>query len=158
MTEPTPAPEAVEPETPAAETAPDAPEAPAEETPAVEETNDVAALRREAAGHRVKAREAVEQRDALAARVETYLRREVERLAAEHLAQGEDVFLSVELADLLDEDGEVDAAKVDAAAAKIVSTRPGLAAERSSFDGGVRRIQAAPGPSFADSFRKAARR
>ena len=50
--------------------------------------DDVASLRREAASHRVKAKEAAEQRDALAARVETMQRREAERLAAAQLATG----------------------------------------------------------------------
>ena len=147
------APEAVvEPETPEAVEAPAADDA-------QPETNDAAALRREAAAHRVKAREAVEQRDALAARVEALQRREVSRLAAAQLAQGEDVFhAGAELAAFLDEEGEVDPAKVEAAAASVVSTRPGLAAPRSSFDGGARKLPPAPGPSFADSFRKAARR
>jgi hypothetical protein len=139
----------------------EAPDAAAETTPETpaEETNDVAALRREAAGHRVKAREAVEQRDALAARVERYQRAEVTRLAAAQLAQGEDVFhAGAELAAFLDEDGEVDAEKVKVAAASIASTRPGLAAATPSFDGGARPLPPAPGPSFADGFRKAARR
>ena len=149
--EPTPAPEPEAPE------APEAVEAP--EAPAAEETNDVAALRREAAGHRVKAREAIEQRDALAAKVKALQVADVERLAAAQLAQGSDVWLDVELAAVLDDEGNVSADLVKAAAEAAAAKRPGLAAPRPSFDGGVRGPSSAPsGPSFADSFRKAAGR
>jgi hypothetical protein len=150
--------EAAEPEAPEA-AAEATPETPVEETPAAEETIDVAALRREAASHRVKARDALAERDALAARVETYQRREVERLASAQLAQGSDVFLDVELAAFLDDEGEVSADLVTAAATAAAAKRPGLAAPRPSFDGGVRGPATHPsGPSFAEGFRKAARR
>jgi hypothetical protein len=76
------------------------------------------------------------------------------------LAQGSDVFLDgVELAAFLDDEGEVSADLVAAAAKAAAEKRPGLAAPRPGFDGGVRgQATKHPGPSFAEGFRKAARR
>ena len=55
------------------------------------------------------------------------LRRDVERLAGEQLAQPADLWLEVpDLNALLGEDAEVDAAKVKAAAAALLAKRPGM--------------------------------
>lgn len=83
----------------------------------------------EAAKYRVQLRETEGQRDALAARLETMQRAEVERIAGSRIAKGEALWAAgVELADLLDDDGNVDPLKVptvaDAAAEKLGLTRP----------------------------------
>jgi hypothetical protein len=83
---------------------------------------------REAAKYRVRARDAEAERDALAARVEAMNHRELERLAGVHLSVPADLLsLSCNsVADYLDENGNVDAARVEADAREILSERPGL--------------------------------
>lgn len=78
--------------------------------------------------YRLALRAAEAERDALLGRVEGFQRAEVERLAAAQLAQSDDLFTvgGIELADLLDENGNVDAELVNAATATLVETRPGL--------------------------------
>jgi hypothetical protein len=148
MTEPTPAPEAVE---PAAAQA--APEAFDDETPA---SDALAAARREAADRRVRLKAAEDQNAQLTERIASMQRTEVERLAAATLAQGSDVFLDgAELAAFLDDDGEVSVELVTAAAEAAAAARPGLAAARPSFDGGARKTPQAPAPTFAETLKKA---
>jgi hypothetical protein len=91
----------------------------------------------EAAKYRRQLRDAEEERDALASRVESHQRREVEQLAGA-LAQPGDLFTlgDVTVADLLDENGEIDAETVAAKVAELLESRPGLAANA--------RIPAAP--------------
>jgi hypothetical protein len=118
-------------------------------------------LHREAANYRIRAREAEQQRDALAQRVERMQRAEVERLAADAgLSHASDVFMMSgnELADYLTEDGDVDAEKVAADVAAIVAERPGLRKRMPGYDPtqgyGGRPPKAAPAePSFADLFK-----
>lgn len=83
----------------------------------------------EAAKYRRRLRETEAQRDAHAARIEAFQRRDVARIAGETLAQPTDLFDvgGRELADLLDDDGEVDEEKVSLAAAALLESRPGLA-------------------------------
>lgn len=69
------------------------------------------------ARYRVQLRETEAERDTLAARVETMQRAEVERLAADVIAKPDALWASdTTLADLLDDDGQVDRDKVAAAA------------------------------------------
>ncbi|PBA68776.1 hypothetical protein [Mycobacterium avium] len=81
------------------------------------------------ARYRVERNEARAERDALAARVEALQLRELVRLAGEHLAQPADLLAlgGVALADLLDDDGNVDSDAVAEAAAALIESRPGLA-------------------------------
>jgi hypothetical protein len=74
---------------------------------------------------RNEAREALSQAEVRIAAMQT---REVERLAAEHLAQPGDLFTlsGKALADLLDDDGNVDPEAVAEAAADVLASRPGL--------------------------------
>ena len=104
----------------------DATEAP--ETGATPEAEEAPKGNREAR-YRVERNEARAKRDALAARVEALQTRELHRLAGEHLAQPEDLLTlgRVELAELLDDDGNVDPEAVADAAAALIETRPGLA-------------------------------
>lgn len=81
---------------------------------------------REAAKYRTKLREAEAQRDTLSGRLEALQRREAERLAAAHLADGADLWRGdgVELAALLDDDGNLDPAKVAENAAATLESHP----------------------------------
>ncbi len=83
---------------------------------------------REAAKYRVRAREAEQERDALTQRVEQLQTREVERLASKHLSAPADLLTlgGVSLADLLDDNGDVDPEKVNAVATEVLGARPGL--------------------------------
>lgn len=94
------------------------------ETPPADENTG----NREAAKYRVRAREAELERDSLAQRIETLQNREVERLAAKQLSNPADLMTlaGVTLADLLTDDGDVDAEKVSGVAADLLGTRPGL--------------------------------
>jgi hypothetical protein len=78
---------------------------------------------------RRRAREAEAERDTLRGTVERLQRREVERLAGEHLAEPGDVWTvgGAELAALLDDGGDVDPGAVRRAAEALVRSRPGLA-------------------------------
>lgn len=85
----------------------------------------------EAARWRTALRAAEGQRDALAARVETMQRRDVERHAGA-LADPGDVWAiaGADLPALLDEAGDVDPAAVAAVVRELLATRPQLAAHR----------------------------
>lgn len=84
----------------------------------------------QAAKYRVRLREAEAARDALAERLNTLQCREVERLAAEHLADSGDLWLAgTNLADLLDEAGNVDPERVTEVVRRVVGSRPHWAAK-----------------------------
>lgn len=85
-------------------------------------------LNAEAAKYRVRAREAETALAAAQARIEAMQTREVERLAGKHLAQPADLFAlsGKTLADLLDDNGDVDAERVAEVAAAVLAARPGL--------------------------------
>lgn len=93
---------------------------------------------------RARAREAEAERDTLRVRVERLQLREVETIAARHLADASDLLLigGVTLDGLVGDDGEVDAAAVVAACKALVETRGERFARRRttsvSPDGGVR--------------------
>lgn len=71
----------------------------------------------EAARYRRKLRNAESERDGLAQRLEAMQRAEVERLAGQHLAKGQALWAGgVQLADLLSEDGTINAEAVRDAA------------------------------------------
>lgn len=94
---------------------------PDESSPAEGQGNDD----REAAKYRRKLRDAEAERDTLRTRLETLQRTEAERLAGEHLADGSDLWRDgAELAGMLDDDGNVSAEKVTAAATQLSTDRP----------------------------------
>jgi len=120
---------------------------------ATEDTGD-AKLRREAARYRRSLREAETERDGLRGRVETMQRAEVQRLVADQIAVPADVWLAgASLPDLLDDDGNVDQAKVTDTVKAVLTDRPGWRRlTHPNFDGGVR--TAAPtGPTWHDALR-----
>lgn len=111
---------------------------------------------REAAKYRRRLREAETERDTLAGRVETLQRREVERHAADRLAQPSDLFTvaGVALPELLDDAGDVDPGKVDEAVQTLLSDRPGLSRHVRTLDlGQGRRGDPTPTTSWGDVLR-----
>jgi hypothetical protein len=111
----------------------------------------------EAAKYRRRLREAEAERDALAARLATAQRREVERLAGADLARGDDVWLGgAELAALLDDDGNVDPSKVAETTAVLLSERPHWASRETTADHDQgRRDEGQAAPTFAEFLRGA---
>jgi hypothetical protein len=115
---------------------------------------------KEAQALRRRLREAEAQRDALAERVAGFQAADVTRLAGEKLAVADDLFKlgGVELADLMDESGNVSADKVSEAADAILADRPALAskpaAPGSLFEAQGARGSAASGgaPSWSSLF------
>jgi hypothetical protein len=80
---------------------------------------------REAAKYRTQLRATEAQRDALSDRLAGFQRGEAERLAAEHLADAADLWRDgLELAALLDDDGNLDGAKVAEHAAALRAAHP----------------------------------
>jgi|SRR5699024_10968677 len=121
-----------------------------------EQTDGGGKAGRDAAKYRTRLREAEAERDALTARLETMQKAEAERLAEHHIARGSGLWAAFELADMLDEDGNVDPAKV-ATAAKSAQEQLGLSESRHggraplagrtpALDAGPSRFEAAFGP------------
>lgn len=112
------------------------------------------------ARYRVERNQAREELSAAQARIEALQTRELERLAAEHLAQPADLLAlgEVPLTELLDDDGNVVPEAVAEAAEALIESRPGLAknprvaavdqTQGMGSDGGKRL------PTFADLFRQ----
>ena len=113
---------------------------------------DTAALRREAARYRRTLREAEAERDSLRTAVQHYQRAEIERIAANHLAQPSDLFLVSDQAELLADDGTPDPEKIGLKCAEIVRERPSWAPRTPNYDGGAR-TSAAAGPSWSNVLR-----
>lgn len=80
---------------------------------------------REAAKYRRQLRDTQAERDRLATQVEGYHRAEVERLAAARLIDARDIWAGgLQLADVLNDGGQVDPARVAQAVADLAATRP----------------------------------
>lgn len=136
---------------------------------AADHAADPAALRKEAAGHRRKLRDAEAERDTLAQRVSVLQRGEAERIAAaaaegfRPLSDGRDVWRhdGVELVAMLDADGNVDPAKVREVVLEVAAAHPGwLASSFGSADAGrgagaISRRD--PNADFADTLRGVSR-
>lgn len=101
---------------------------------------DVAALRREAAGYRTRLRDTEAERDALRARVERHERADVERLAEQAgFAQPSDVFMfATDLEQLRADTGELDTARLQDLAQRVLTERPGLRKPGHDFGSGSR--------------------
>jgi hypothetical protein len=118
----------------------------------------VGSLRHEAAQRRRQLREVEVERDALREQLTTYQRGEVERMVAERLTAPADLFLTVELADLVGGDGRLDPEKVTAAADQAVAERPHWAVTgRPNLHQGTRPAPPEP-PSFGAQLKGARRR
>ena len=136
-----------------------------EGAPSEDRTGDpLAKVRREAAGHRIKAREAEAERDRLAGVVESMQRAEAERLVTaveagySPLAEGSDLWRGgVELAELLDDGGNLDREKLNAARDRVAAEHPHWRRPVDSFDGGVRAtaLQADHAGALSERLRRA---
>jgi hypothetical protein len=106
----------------------------------------------EAARYRVERNEARTERDALAERVAAMQRAEVVRLATGpgNLIDGDDLFRSSDLAELLDDDGNLDPEKVTASVAEMRTAKPHLAAPAFGTGVGVGERNPAKAASWAD--------
>jgi len=105
------------------------PEPPADPTSPVDgDPPEIAALRREAGGYRTRLRETEQERDTLRQRVERLERADVERLAAQAgFAQPSDVFMFAgDLEQLRAEGGDLDTARLQELASRVLAERPGL--------------------------------
>ncbi len=81
----------------------------------------------EAAKYRRRLRETETERDGLAERLAGYQRREAERLAADTLSRGDDLWIGdTDVAAVLDDAGNVDPDKVGAAVQAVLDGRPQL--------------------------------
>ncbi len=106
-----------------------------------DDSDDGGKLRREAARYRRSLRDAEAERDSLRGRLDVLQRAAVERVAtADGLAVPGDLWLAgVDLAELLDDGGNVDHGRVRESVAKILDDRPHWRrAAPVGFDGGVR--------------------
>lgn len=103
-------------------------ENPAEDTP--DETGDQPPNRK--ARYRIRAKEAESARDALAARLDTLQRNEIQRLAADRLTDPADVWRDgAAVADMLDNDGNIDTKKVDTLISGLTTKHPHWISARS---------------------------
>jgi hypothetical protein len=120
--------------------------------------DEVAKLRKEAAKYRTRLREVEAERDKLARRVSDYERAEVERQVAGGggLRNAADFWLAgVSLDDLRDEDGKLDAEKVNAAKKRVVSEHPHWSEPAPDFNGGARPDEQPSAPSFGEAVKQA---
>ncbi len=101
-----------------------------------EDATDDANPGREAAKYRRQLRDAEATRDTLAAKVSKYQTAEAERAAAGpgRLLDPTDLWRVTELADVLDDDGELDPAKVNTAVDKLLADKPHYGAPQTSLD------------------------
>lgn len=131
-------------------------EPPADTDPPEVDTDPLAKVRRESAGYRRRLRETEAERDRLAERVTAAQRAEVGRLAGGRLADAADLYRETDHSDLLDETGDVDPAKVEAAIVGVLEAHPHWRpAEPADFGGGAR-TTAPPQPDFSGALRRAA--
>ena len=112
---------------------------------------------REAAKYRVRAREAETALEAAQKRIEQLQRLDIERVAAESLSAPVDFWLSNnQVADYLDDSGNVDVARVRADTKLLVTERPGLRKPSPATDPTQGSGYGTPGkgqPTFGDLFK-----
>jgi hypothetical protein len=85
---------------------------------------EVKSLRAEAKRHRLAQRAAESERDTLRTRVDAQDRREVERIAGDHMQNAADIWLTTQIGDLRDEEGEIDREKINERVEQLLSDRP----------------------------------
>jgi len=118
----------------------------------VDQTDDVQALRHEAASRRRQLRAAEAENVALRERVDRHDRAEVERLVSPALADPTDVWSAAELDALRGEDGVIGEAKVGAALAALLDRKPHYAKARVDLHQGVRQSERVA-PSFGQALK-----
>jgi hypothetical protein len=124
----------------------------------VDQTDDVAALRHEAASRRRQLRAAEAERDQLREQIDLYDRQTVERIATGRLADPADAWLAIgSLDELRGEDGVLDEAKVGAGLDRIVQERPHWAKQsHPNLHQGVRPPERRA-PSFGEQLKQGGR-
>jgi hypothetical protein len=133
-----------------------APPATPEAGPEGEPTDELARVRREAAQRRVQLREAEAERDQLRGVVAGLQRGQVESMVVDRLFDPADLWRAddVSLEGLLDDEGGVDRAKVDAAVSKAIEAKPHWARPAPDFGAGVRGQAANGPPSFGEALKR----
>lgn len=106
----------------ASDTSPATPE-PAEARTERDWETEVKSLRAEAKKYRLSARSAEAERDTLRGRVDAADRREVERIAGESMQNASDLWLTTNISDLRDEEGEIDRERVSERVEQLLSER-----------------------------------
>jgi hypothetical protein len=100
---------------------------------------EVSRLRAEAKRHRLAKVAAESERDQLRSRVDAQDRAAVERIAGDSLANASDIWLTTQIGDLRDEEGEIDAEKVTERVTQLLDERPHWKKTGAiDFGGGVR--------------------
>lgn len=126
----------------------------------VHQTDDVAALRTEAANRRRALRAAEAERDGLLERLDERDREDVQRLVAERLADPGDLWLSTSLDVMRDDKGRIDVSRAEAEVDRVLAEKPHWAkVERQPLPSqpqGAREPDP-PAPSFGQSVKKALR-
>jgi hypothetical protein len=125
-----------------------------------DESDDLAAVRREAANYRRQLRsvERERERDALREQVDRRDRGDAERLAGQTMASGADLWTGgIELASLRDEDGALSPERVEQAVSDVLAQRPHWRkVPRVSMDGGARRTPETMSPHpFGEALKQA---
>jgi hypothetical protein len=118
--------------------------------------DDTAALRKEAASYRRRLRDSESETERLAQRVAEMQRTAVEAQVSGpgKLADGSDIWLSgVKLEDLLDDDGAINAEKVDEALQRALADHPGWKERTPGLGGGVRGTGQPSAPSFGEALK-----
>lgn len=124
-------------------------------------TEDKSSANKEAAKYRTRLREAESKLEAANARVNSLLRKSVETYVAAKLSVPSDLFDigKVDVADLLDGEGNIDTETVDSAVEALLKERPGLSNKAHYWGdvwGGQRNISDAK-PTMHDALRYRAR-
>jgi len=119
-----------------------------DDTTTTDDTTNTNNSNAEAAKYRRRLREVEAERDTLSSTLQAARRREVDRLSSATLADPDDLHVlgQVDVGELLDDDGHVDAGKVDVAVKALVAGRPRLARDDlgADFDGGARSSASRP--------------
>lgn len=136
MTESLPEPPAEPQEPTNAAAATEEPSEPAE--PSAPSWPEIKRLREEAGKRRHQVRQLQTENSQLRERVEASDRAEVERLVGDRLVDPADLWTSVELSSLRDDEGQVDREKVSEAVSALVERKPHFAPAPTNFNGGVR--------------------
>ena len=118
----------------------------------------VTQLRAEAKRHRLLKTTAEQERDQLRGRVDAQDRREIERQIGDRLQNPADFWLTAQLSDVRDEDGELDSEKLSARIDETLDQRPHWAKSAPSipanFSSGVRKPIQKP-RTIGDAFKNA---
>jgi hypothetical protein len=121
--------------------------------------------RTDAAGYRRRLRDTEAERDSITAERDALLekltarqRADVEALAAQRLTDGSDLWQAVDLADVLDEAGDIDQAKVATATADLLTRKPHYGRPRPDNGLGYRSDPVKPARGWEEVLRGTSRR